>query len=701
MTQEARNLRLYIVGVGFALVTMGLWGRLVQVQVFSGAHYDSLAAGQSIVEREVPPARGCIFDRSGSPLALSAHSFSVAVRPKHVTDKEAVVSTLSKYLPVTKQTVRAKLRSREPFIYVARQCDLSKDIQTRLRSLRGVVLETEAGRVYPYEATGAKVVGFVGVDGRGMAGIEAALDRDLRGVPGLEKVQRDGRYRALDYRTLVERKPVNGKHVHLTIDARLQEVVEMELDAAVRATGASGGGVLLMDCRTGEILALAENPSPQSRGPRSRDASQWTLRSVSCVYEPGSTFKLITAAGLLQAGKVRATDVFDGENGRSDFGVAVVRDAHPHDSMTFEDAFTHSSNIVMAKAALRMEPEEFMAMIRLFGFGSPTGIELKGESPGQVAPRYSRRTHITLAYGHEIAVTPLQLANAFAAVANGGALMMPRIVRAIEDDATGVTKEFEPVEVRRVVSEKTARELREYCRGVVIDGTGKQADVELIEVAGKTGTAQKPSPRGGYEKDKFVSSFIGFAPASDPKVVCLVFLDEPAYAHRLGGVSAAPVFAKIVEAIAASSHLLDDSVKRTRAEKEDAARRRLVAPNFLRMSREAVMLRARTYDLNLLCKGESGEVIAQDPDPGVPIGRDDVLRVYLSGSSGRSEAVEVPDLRGLPVRAARRSAAEAGFKCEISGSGCVVSQWPAPGIVSKGGVVRVHCDDAPARRKAG
>lgn len=696
MKKFDRNLRLYAVGGAFALITMGLWLRLVQVQVFESSRYARLAADQATQEREVSAVRGCIFDRNGSPLALSARSFSVAVQPKQVVDREKVVSTLSKHLSVSKDTIRKALRSGKNFVYVKRRCDLSKDAQAQLRKLRGVVLETQADRVHPYETTAAKVVGFVGIDGNGMAGIEAALDGELRGTPGWEKIQRDGCYRPMEYQTLAEKAPVNGRHVYLTIDARLQEIAEMELDEAVRGSGAAGGGVLIMDCRTGEILALAENPSPQSAS-QARDESLWTLRSVSCVFEPGSTFKLITAAALLEAGKVRSSDVFDAENGRADLDVAVVRDAHPYGPLTFEEAFVHSSNIVMAKAALRLEPEKFLETIRLFGFGSPTGIELLGESPGQVAPRYSRRTHLTLAYGHEIAVTPLQLASAYAAAANGGMLVMPRILRAIEDETTGLRTEFKPVELRRVMSEKTAALLRNYCRSVVTDGTGKPADVACVEVGGKTGTAQKPSARGGYENGKFVSSFIGFAPALDPKIVCLVFIDEPSFAHRTGSLCAAPAFGNIIETIASSSHVLDDAVARTRAEREEEERRRVITPNFLRMTRDAVMQRAREFDLNLLCQGE-GEVIAQDPDPGVPIDRDDVLRVYLSGASGAKTERKVPDLIGATVRTAKRSAAESGFKCEISGGGRVVSQWPAPGAVSKSGIVRVECRDETGRK---
>ena len=703
MNAMTKSSRLHIVGVGFALVTLCLWGRLVQVQVFERARYASLADSQGTARHDVPAIRGCIFDRSGRPLALSVHSFSVAVQPKEVVEKEKVASTLAKYLSVSKKTVKENIRSDKNFVYVKRRCPLSKDAQATLKKLRGVVVETEADRAYPFGATAAKVVGFVGIGSKGMAGIEAAFDKELAGVPGWEEVQRDGRYRSRGYQTFAEKQPVHGKHVFLTIDARLQEIAEMELDRAVAEAEAKGGAVLLMDCKNGEILAAAENPSPKSRDGRSRADSLWTLRLVSCVYEPGSTFKLVTAAALLESGKVRATDVFDAEKGEAEVGVAKIRDAHPFELLTFREGFVQSSNVVLAKASLRLEPEEFLEYINSFGFGAPTGVELRGESAGRVSPvvRWSKRTQITMAFGQEVAVTPLQITAAFAAVANDGVLVMPRIVQRVADEATGVSEESRPVELRRVISEATARELKEYLKAVVVEGTGTAAGLEFLETAGKTGTGQKSAPRGGYIPGKYVASFVGFAPVEDPRVVCLVMLDEPNYANRFGGVSAAPAFARIMEALASSSHLFDDVLKRSPSGGGETENRRFVAPNFLRMSHETVMERARMLDLNLLCKGETGEVIAQDPDPGVAIDRDDVVRVYLSGTAGGGDGKETPDVMGLSVRAARRSAAEAGFKCEVSGSGFVVSQSPAPGELSRRGVLRIHCGDAAPKKQAG
>ncbi len=703
MSKKKKNFRLYIVGGAFVLISMVLWGRLVQVQVFGRAHYSELAGDQGKHTKTIPAVRGGIFDRAGRPLALSIHSCSISISPKEIEHPDQVADILAKRLSVSKRNIRDGIRSGKSFVWVKRQCSLTKDVQRQLRSIRGVGVHREADRVYPYGCTAAKIVGFVGHDSKGMAGIEAAYDAELRGEPGWEEVQQDGANRSRGYHTYASKKPRNGKHVFLTIDARLQEIAEMELEGAIKKTGARAGTVVLMHCKTGEILALAEYPSARSRSGRSLADSLWTIRSISCVYEPGSTFKLVTAAALLETKKVRSFDVFDGENGRADMDVAVISDAHPFKELTFRDGFVQSSNIVMAKAALKLKPFEFMKFVRLFGFGEKLGIELFGESPGQVVPLddWSKRTQITMAFGQEIAVTPLQLVNAFAAVANNGVLPMPRVVRAVADENTGETEETEMVELRKVISKNTAKKLREYCRAVVTEGTGTAAGLEFLTTAGKTGTAQKASPNGGYLERRFVSSFVGFAPADEPEVVCLVTLDEPSFKYRFGGVSAAPVFARISEAIAASSHIFDDELTTTRLGLEQSEGQWFEAPNFLRLSREAAMERARMFDLNLLCKGEGGEVIAQEPDPGVAMDRDEVLRVYLSPSADKSKNRKAPDLRGLSLRAAKRRAAEFGLKCDIVGSGYVSKQKPSPGGVSKNGVIRVYCKSATNKNRTG
>lgn len=699
MKKRTKNLRLYVVGGLFAIVTLILWARLIQVQVFGRAAYENLAEEQWKVRRQVPPIRGGIFDRNGRPLALSIRSCSVSLHPHDIKNPDQVVDALARLLDLSKRELRVKVRSDKSFLWARRQCTLSDDAREQLRKLPGVDIHWEADRIYPFDRIAAKVVGFVGHDAKGMAGIEAALDAELSGEPGWEIVQRDGRYRSKGYYTYSQKRPRNGRHVVLTIDTGLQEIAEMEIERAVREAKAKHGAMIIMHCKTGEILALAECPGPTSRDPRELVDSLWTVHSVSHTYEPGSTFKIVTAAALLEMNRVKSYDVFDAENGKADLGVAVIKDSHPHGHLTFREGFLFSSNIVMAKAAMRLDRKDFFKYVRLFGFGAETGIGLLGESPGSVASvdEWSDRTQATMAFGQEIAVTPLQMINAFAAIADDGNLKVPRLVMSIVDDDAGKIRSFDSTRIRSVVSAETARRLRMFCRAVVEEGTGTNAALPHLAVAGKTGTAEKATPRGGYSATKFVSSFIGFAPYEDPEIACLVMLDEPSYYNRFGGVSAAPAFARVNAAIANSSTIFDGMLSNQLIEDTTVEDREThIAPNFLRYNRERAMARARDLGLNVLCKGEIGEVVAQDPDPGVAMERDEVLRLYLSGP-GADGPANTPDLRGLSMRLARRKAVEAGLKCEIEGTGLVRAQRPAPGTVTRLRVVKIFCEDKTAR----
>jgi stage V sporulation protein D (sporulation-specific penicillin-binding protein) len=324
------------------------------------------------------------------------------------------------------------------------------------------------------------------------------------------------------------------------------------------------------------------------------------------------------------------------------------------------------------------------------------------ESPGAIAyvEDWSKRTQLTLAFGQEISVTPLQMLAAFAAVANDGVLVVPRIVRAIASEGTGEIRTFAPVEVRKAISRRTARLLQEFCSEVVVSGTGTNAAVELMEVAGKTGTAQKASRRGGYAPGKFVASFIGFAPRETPKIACLILLDEPDPERRFGGDSAAPVFARLIRAIANVSDHLDD-VLASRAIGEDRpAKRCFQTPNFIRMSRQSALALARSIDADVFCQGEAGQVFAQEPDPGVLMEEDGVLKLYVRDERAASSTAVIPDLRGLPIRLAKRHAAERGIRCVFVGSGIVRSQEPPPGRRTARGKVTLYCDERLMEGKA-
>jgi cell division protein FtsI/penicillin-binding protein 2 len=637
VTSARQKQRLCIVGGVFAVAILGLWARLVQVQHFRHDAYVAKAEEQRRASVELAAARGGIFDREGRPLALNIRRCSVAVQPDKVRDPRTVIARLAKKLDVSPALVKQKLRSRKPFVYVRHGCMLDDRGREELQKLAGVVVELKASRIYPYDAVGSKVIGFVSRENHGLSGVEAAYDEALRGTPGRETVIRNGAYKRERYYRFVERKPRDGRQVYLTIDATVQDIAETELRRAVAENDARGGAIIVMDVATGDILALAEAPAIGAREGASLADSLWTLRSVAHIYEPGSTFKLVTAAALLEKSSVAPVDSFDAEDGKADLGFATIRDPHPHRWLTVEEAFMYSSNIVMAKAVSTLAAGDFYGYAKLFGFGARTGIGLPGESAGTVPPieRWSARTKATMAFGQEVAVTPIQMLNAFASIANGGVMMMPRLVKAVADPATGEVARSEPVVVRRVVGEATAAKLRELCLRVVEDGTAQAARVEFMRVAGKTGTAQKAAGQRGYVPNKYISSFVGFAPYDKPRIACLVMIDEPHWSARFGGDSAAPVFARMCRSLASATPMFDDLLSVETLAVAAGGGRRSLAPNFLRMDRAAALARARRGGSNVLIQGEDGRVVAQVPAPGAAMERDGVIRLVVMDGAPR------------------------------------------------------------------
>jgi cell division protein FtsI (penicillin-binding protein 3) len=631
MTGRSQKRRLCVVGGLFGLAVLALWVRLFQVQYIRHDRYIEEASRQREATREIQALRGGIFDRHGRPLAMNVRRCSIAVRPGEVKDAARVISEIRDRTGVSSRAVRAGLRSGRTQAYVRHDCVLSEESRRALEKIDGVVVEMKANRIYPYDAVGSKVIGFVSRENHGLSGVEAAYDDALRGTPGRVTIVRNGAYKRDRYYEFVEKRPVDGRYVYLTIDATIQDIAETELRRAVEECGARGGSVIVMDVASGDILALAEHPGIASRESFPRADSLWTLRSVSHIYEPGSTFKLVTTAALLDKTTVAPADSFDAEDGEADLGFATIRDPHPHQWLTIEEAFMYSSNIVMAKASAFLQAGDLYGYAKLFGFGARTGVGLPGESAGTVPAvnRWSARTKATMSFGQEIAATPLQVLNAYAAIANGGVMMMPRLVRGVADPRTGEFARSEPVVVRRVVEAGTARKLREFCLRVVEDGTGQAAKVEFMKVAGKTGTAQKAGRRG-YLAHRYISSFVGFAPYEKPRIACLVVIDEPDWRVRYGGDSAAPAFARICQSLASSTPVFDDllSVETLRVALDSGRRSR--APNFLRMERAVALETARRIGTNVLCQGTDGRVVAQVPAPGTPLDRDEVVRLFVS-----------------------------------------------------------------------
>lgn len=631
------------------MVVIGL--RLFYVQVIRYPHYRALQSRQVVDRRDIPARRGRILDRHGRPLAFDIAGYDVSVVKKRLRDKDLPI--LAELLGEATRDVQRQLGAGERFVTLRRGTTLSPEAVRRLSTLPGVCVEKRTYRQYPYGTLAAQAIGFTDQSGAGAEGIEKAFDEVLRGTPGTLVLLEDEDGEPIGLRS--KREPVDGADVHLTIDADLQMIADAELQRAGRDYGARGGCVLLLDPHDGDVLACASYPVPASRQ-AAYAAEAWRNRSVTDLFEPGSTLKPLTAAAALRHEVVSARTRIFAERGAMRFGSAgVIHDAHePGDGwLTFTQAFARSSNICFAKIARALTSEDLYDELRAFGFGSLTGVQLPGEVGGQLAlPRaWSGRTRLSLGYGHEIGVTAMQLAGLYTTIANGGQLLQPRVVSQIVSRDGEVVQAFAPEAIRQVMPQALARDLQELCRAVVDEGTGDQARIEGVQTAGKTGTAQKSS--GGRYVQRFVASFGGFVPAEDPRLVCLVVLDEPRGYYHWGGQSAAPTFQRIVEAI------LRDS--------------RYLAPRADRI----VLVRGRELR-----------------DGGEPLAAPQRL-ASLDPSA-------LPDLRGQRLQVAARWLRRLGVEPRAEGNGIVASQWPAPGAaVERGDVVRLRCKPArPASRHA-
>jgi cell division protein FtsI (penicillin-binding protein 3) len=543
------NRLLVVLGVT-VLAFVAISGRLVVLQVFDAGSLDQAAARQRLRAIELPADRGRVFDRHGGDLALSVDARTVYAQPRLVTDPPGTARRLAPLLRRPAAELHRKLASGKPWLYLARKIPVARgEAVARLR-LPGVGVLNDTVRNYPSGTVASQVLGFVGTDGRGLAGVELQYDSLLRGRPGRLLLEQDpaGRPIPQGHRSVEAAEP--GTDVVLTIDQQLQFVAERSLFLAVRRWGALGGSVVVQSPSTGEILAMANVPGFDPNRFASAPRGAVRNRAVEDVFEPGSTNKTITAAAALEAGIVTpGTQMLVPSRLELCPGVKTFRDSHQHatEPMSFAEVVAQSSNVGTIKVAAHLGPQRLARAERAFGYGRRTGVDLPGESPGIVTPvQQWRCTDLGVnAIGQGVAASSLQMAGVYATVANGGVLMPPSILRGTVDQRG----RFQPVERkpgRRVVSARTARTLTGLLQGVVQGkGTGTEAALADWSVAGKTGTARKPNPRGrGYLPGAYVASFIGFAPAERPAVVVTVAIDQPTRAIY-GGVVAAPVFREV------------------------------------------------------------------------------------------------------------------------------------------------------------
>ncbi len=529
----------------FGFAALGV--KLYFLQVAGPGKAEEMARRQ--LERTLPfrPKRGVILDRNGRELAVSVDAPSLYAHPPALGDPEGAAGALAPILEMSPAALRKKLSAEKPYVWVARKLRPAQREAVEKLGLEGMGFAAESRRFYPKGELASHLMGFVGVDDQGLEGLEYRYDRLMRGKPGWIRVELDALGRPLYGGP---RPPVQGYDLQLNIDEVIQYIAQKELAARVEATGARGGVAILMDPRDGSVLAMAVAPPYNPNRFSSYKPEQWRDRAVTDLYEPGSTFKFVVASAFLERGLGGLEERFFAEEGVMPLGGRLIHDHKPFGWLTLREVIEKSSNIGAIKISQRLGPELLYRFIRRFGFGSPTGIDLPGEAAGIVRPpeRWSALSIGSLAIGQEVSVTPIQLIAAFSALANGGLLMKPWVVRAVMRHGE-VVKEFGPEAVRRVLSPSTCRLMSEVLRGVVERGTGVKAALEGYSVAGKTGTAQKPDPEsGGYSKTKYLSSFIGYVPAEHPAFVALVMVDEPKGAPW-GGEVAAPAFRRIARQV--------------------------------------------------------------------------------------------------------------------------------------------------------
>jgi len=560
------KVRALIACCGLALCFTGFSARLVHLQVAEHDRYAALAAEKHVNKQIIYARRGLIVDINQQTLADNDPVRTVVADCSKLLRPDEAAGVLAGPLGLDEAELRDKLASNRRYVVLKKDVPeaTATAIENRLavRSIRGISFEQDADRIYPNNSMACHVVGFINIDHRGVAGIEAQEDEYLRGHEGFRYTERDRAGQELVAYRGEEHAPRNGYNVRLTLDLNLQNIVETELDAACAQFKPKKAIVILMRPQTGEILAMANRPNFDPNDVRTKPASYISAHegdmkncAIMDEMEPGSTFKMVTAAGALNEHTVKPDSIIFCENGAFNYGGRYLHDHHPYGDLTVEDVLVKSSNIGAAKLAMGLGEQRFYSYIRGFGFGERTGIALPGEIPGLVYPphRWSKLSITRIPMGQEVAVTPLQTIAALSAIANGGHLMMPQIVHEIADGSGQVIASFPPVEIRQVITGEAAREVTQALAGVVSSrGTAALAKVSGFTVAGKTGTAEKIDPKGGYLPGKYIVSFCGFLPVENPAFVCLVMLDDAQTKpdQDYGGTVAAPIFSRIGEKVA-------------------------------------------------------------------------------------------------------------------------------------------------------
>ena len=665
-------------------VLLGVWlvgglavlGRAAQLQILEVDQWRTIAAQQHSTSSEVPGARGTIVDRDGIPLALTRERVKVSIAPGELADRDAAMTALKTTLGLSTRDARKVTDPKRKWAVVPG--DYPPTVREGLAGVHGIHMDRELERFYPHGELARGLLGTV-LDGIGTGGIEQRYENVLRGTAGREVSARDSQGREIPGEAVLVEQPEAGGTVRLTIDMDLQEIAHQALTEALENTGALGGDLLVTDPTTGEVLALVSI----------KDGHADALSAINAPYEPGSTLKPFTVAGLLSHNLARLDDTVRTAGGTWTIEGRTLSDTHAGGDMTLGDAVRLSSNVGVAKAAQAFDPGQQYENLRDFGFGIETGLPLPGEVGGTLRrpDRWSRQSAVSLAIGYEIGVTPMQMALAYGALANGGVLMEPRLVADVMDGKGSVVEKQRPKAVRRAIPEGVARELVPVLEGVVEDGTATAARLETFRVAGKTGTS-RINEGGGYLAGRYYASFVGFFPADDPQLVVFVKLDSPRGSYY-GGTTAAPVTRAMMEGALAARHTPLDRSALLRSLRRMP--RLPITPRVDQTGDATVRFANLAADAPAQLTSASQLVRRMAQSEPVPAPAEDIAD---AAEIGTAEGVSVPDVSGLSARTAVRRLHALGFRVKWNGNGSVAGTLPAAGA-------RLHPGDTILIRSEG
>lgn len=655
----------------FSVAFIFIISRLFWVQIVQGSHYRDLAKKQ--YESKVPlrAERGKLVDRAMRDLASMMQTTSFAADPQMIEHPDMCAQLLSAAAGEPASVYLERLRRKDTrFVWLARGVNTVMFPVLDTLQDRGLIRVKEPKRLFTHGPLASQLVGTTDVDNNGLSGLELQYDALLRGTSGFVIMQRDGRGRLRPGVDPEREAPKDGMGLQLTIDLEMQRVAEQELAYGVRLVGATSATVIAIEPSTGEILAMASYPTfDPSRLDRATDDAI-RIRSITDQYEPGSTMKAITAAALLDRRIIGPNDAVDGGTGVLTLpGNVQIRDDHPVGQTTFREAMEQSSNVVFATLSRRLDDRVYYKYVRDFGFGIPTGIDLPGEVRGRLKKpsEFDATSKLYMSFGYELSATALQVVSAYAAIANGGVLMQPRVVRSILNDDGTVQTSFEPQRIRQVISEQTARMLSDILVGVVERGTGKEARIPGVRIAGKTGTAQQLTD-GVYNRQNYTASFVGYYPAEQPRVAMIVMLDRPTLSIY-GGGTAAPIFKRIVQKTMTMLQLDAGTQKKIAA---SAQADTVIVPDVRGLTQETADSVLRRLGLRTELASGAGVIMKQEPNAGAR--RERGTSVVVHGQPQQGATQQRPDVVGFPLRRAVTVLHAAGFEVKIKGSGRVTQQ---------------------------